>query len=387
MYIGIIAEWNPFHEGHLSLLRRVREKYPDAPVVSVMSGAFVQRGEPALFDKWTRARWAVSGGADAVVELPVQNVLQSADRFAYGAVSLLCALGCTHIAFGTESADASALEEAASWTETAAFREHFLASMKNGMSYADAVAQSLKIHLPGLADSLTKPNNMLGFQYISAIRRQHLPLSVITVHRDTAHPVSATALRSLIRNGQMPSSGWPAFSAAEAASLLQSGCLTDYSRYDDACLLTGRRMTAGQLAETGLFSEGLENRWVRCMSASSYEEALLQVKSRRYLFSRLKRTGACLLLHIRGQSGRKGPPSCPSYARLLALKKNRSRMLAMSRLPVIVRPARARYVLDAAGMDSLRADMMASDMQSFCFRSPQFRRGGNDYIHPPEITE
>ena len=331
MYIGIIAEWNPFHRGHLSLIRQVRERCGNAPVVSVMSGAFVQRGEPALFDKWTRARWAVRGGADAVIELPVRIVLQSADRFADGAVCLLGSLGCTHIAFGTESAEASDLEEASAWTETEIFSHDFLECLKSGLSYADSVTQAMKNHRPGLADALTEPNNMLGFQYVSAIRRRRLPLSVITVRRDAAHPVSAGG--------------------------------------------------------TGLFSEGLENRWARCMEAPSYPEALSRIKSRRYLFSRLKRTGACLLLGISGQAGQKGPVPCPGYARLLALRRTSSPVLRESRIPVIVRPARARHVLDPENLRSLLDDLRASDMQSFCFHGGPFRRGGEDYIHPPEIIE
>lgn len=387
MYIGIIAEWNPFHRGHLSLIRQVRERCGNAPVVSVMSGAFVQRGEPALFDKWTRARWAVRGGADAVIELPVRIVLQSADRFADGSVCLLGSLGCTHIAFGTESAEASDLEEASAWTETEIFSHDFLECLKSGLSYADSVTQAMKNHRPGLADALTEPNNMLGFQYVSAIRRRRLPLSVITVRRDAAHPVSATAMREMICSGRMPSSGWPGFSASEAVSLVQSGRYTDYRRYEDACLLTGRQKNAAELGGTGLFSEGLENRWARCMEAPSYPEALSRIKSRRYLFSRLKRTGACLLLGISGQAGQKGPVPCPGYARLLALRRTSSPVLRESRIPVIVRPARARHVLDPENLRSLLDDLRASDMQSFCFHGGPFRRGGEDYIHPPEIIE
>ena len=86
MVIGIVAEWNPFHEGHAGLIQKARAALPGAPVVCAMSGAFVQRGEPAIFDKWSRARWAVLGGVDLAVELPAICVLQSADRFAAAGV-------------------------------------------------------------------------------------------------------------------------------------------------------------------------------------------------------------------------------------------------------------------------------------------------------------
>ena len=109
---------------------------------------------------------------------------------------------------------------------------------------------------PGLADALTEPNNMLGFQYVSAIRRRRLPLSVITVRRDAAHPVSATAMREMICSGRIAVIRMPGFSASEAVSLVQSGRYTDYRRYEDACLLTGRQKNAAELGGTGLFSEG-----------------------------------------------------------------------------------------------------------------------------------
>ena len=116
MYIGITAEWNPFHSGHAHMLRSLKNLFPDAPIISAMSGSFVQRGEPAIFDKWTRAKWALMFGVDAVIELPVLCVLQSADKFAASSVSLLHNMGCTHIAFGAESLNSDTLYNAAQWS-------------------------------------------------------------------------------------------------------------------------------------------------------------------------------------------------------------------------------------------------------------------------------
>ena len=116
MIIGITAEWNPFHLGHAYMVEHLKREYPDARLLAVMSGPFVQRGEPALFDKWARASWAVQAGVDAVLELPGTAALQSADRFAESAVLHLHTLHCTHIAFGTESATVQELQEAARWS-------------------------------------------------------------------------------------------------------------------------------------------------------------------------------------------------------------------------------------------------------------------------------
>ena len=102
---GIIAEYNPFHNGHLYQIKEVKKKFPDAPLVVAMSGNFLQRGEPASFDKWTRAQQALANGADLVVEMPVLACVQPADRFAFNGVSILASLGVTDLFFGAEHAE------------------------------------------------------------------------------------------------------------------------------------------------------------------------------------------------------------------------------------------------------------------------------------------
>lgn len=116
--IGIIAEWNPFHRGHEQMIASIKSEYPRALLYAAMSGSFVQRGEPALFDKWNRASWAVRSGIDAVFELPSSESLQSADFFAESGITLLFLLGCHAAAFGTESLDAESLSLAAEFSLT-----------------------------------------------------------------------------------------------------------------------------------------------------------------------------------------------------------------------------------------------------------------------------
>ena len=125
MYIGITAEWNPFHQGHEKLIKTLKTDFPDAPVVCAMSGAFVQRGEPAVFEKWDRAVWAIRSGIDLAVELPAVCVLQSADRFAEFGALLLSDLGCTHLAFGAESLSAADFYKIADWSLSASFSRQY----------------------------------------------------------------------------------------------------------------------------------------------------------------------------------------------------------------------------------------------------------------------
>ena len=154
MYIGIIAEWNPFHEGHAYMIQNIKKQYPQAPIVGVMSGSFVQRGEPALFNKWIRAKWALSQGISTVIEFPTFCVLQSADIFAEYAVSFLCQLGCTHIAFGAESLRFLDLKKLALWSLSEEYNEYFHRFLEKGFPYSSAITQSIEIKFPELSQEL-----------------------------------------------------------------------------------------------------------------------------------------------------------------------------------------------------------------------------------------
>ena len=386
MYTGIVGEWNPFHNGHKKLIDAVHAMDENGRIISVMSGAFVQRGEPALFDKWVRSAWAVRCGADAVVELPLLYALRSADLFAEGAVRLIAALGCTHIAFGAESVSAEELEEVSGWVCTGGYTDIFRSYLAEGLSYADAFTQAVASRYPDTAPRLTRPNDMLGFQYACAVIRHQLPLQLIVIRRNADDSVSSSRTRKeLLSSGT--ASSLPAGIREEAEHLISCGCHTDYVRYEDACFLSSRMASLQTLRKSGLFSEGLENRWIRAMQSETWQDAVSQVKSRRYLCSRLKRIGAGLLLSFDGKTISALTPRPPSYARLLALKKGSSRMLRNSRIPIIVSAAKAEKALDPFSRAILSLDIHGADMQACCFRNPQYRRGGTDYYHSPQVVE
>lgn len=384
MYIGIVAEWNPFHEGHARLLAAVRARHPGVPAACAMSGAFVQRGEPALFDKWSRAAWAVQSGVSIAVELPAACVLQSADRFAEAGVLLLSDLGCTHLAFGTETLQADQLNAAAEWTLSPRFRDAFHDGLRRGLPYSAAVNQAVSLAFPSLATDLAKPNNLLGIQYARAILSHGLSLQILPFRRDESRPVSATAIRKEIAAGLAPSH-IPAEERPSMDALLARGACTDYRRYDDACLLAFRLMGHRRLEESGLFSEGLENRWDREMQRGSYEAMLSAIKSRRYLYSRLRRIGAALLLSPDGGPSPMARAQRAGYARLLAFRKEESRLLRRARIPVVTSFARAERTLPEALRWSLRLDGRACDVQAWCFRGEAERDGRQDYYRSPRV--
>lgn len=384
MYIGIVAEWNPFHEGHAFLLRTLRGSYGDVPIVSVQSGAFVQRGEPALFDKWIRAAWSVQAGVDLAVELPAICVLQSADRFAAAGAQLAADLGCTHLAFATESLSAEALMEMAAWSLSSQFSANLREALDTGIPYSRAANEAMALRFPTEKDSLSRPNNLLGIQYARTAIERHLPLALITTQRNPSlSPASATVIRQKIREDAPPP--WiPESEKSSLETLLSEGRVTDYGRYDDACLLFSKLLTKDALRQSGLFSEGLENRWFAAQNSTSYEEMLAAVKSRRYLLSRLRRIGASLLL---GGGYTPSPMSRPGrapYARLLAVRRNRSTLLRRSALPVVTRFARGEKELPQYAM-YFDAEKQASEVQSFCFKSVHARKGSMDYFHSPII--
>ena len=384
MYIGIVAEWNPFHEGHAYLVRTLRGTYGNVPVAAVQSGAFVQRGEPALFDKWSRAAWSVESGVDLAIELPAVCVLQSADRFAAAGAQLAADLGCSHLAFAAESLSSEALMEMAAWSLSPHFSTELRQALDAGIPYNRAVNEAMALRFPSEKESLSLPNNLLGIQYARTITERHLPLSIITIRRDSSvSPASATAIRGKIRDGAPPP--WiPETEKASLSALLSEGRVTDYDRYDDACLLFSKLLSKEELGQSQLFSEGLENRWYSARDAASYEDMLARVKSKRYLLSRLRRIGAALLLgggHFPSPMSR---PGQAPYARLLAVRRCRSDLLRRAVIPVVTRFARAEKHMPQFFL-YFDIEKRASNVQAFCFKSGDARKGGMDYLHSPVI--
>lgn len=208
---GIVAEYNPFHNGHAHQIERTRAADNGCGathVVAVMSGHFVQRGEPALLPKADRVKAALRGGVDLVLELPVPWCLSSAEGFAFGAVSLLDALGCVDVlSFGSECGDLQALEQAADVLASPRFADLLAYHLEGGLPFPEARQKAAAELRGGVAALFESPNNTLGIEYIKALRRLTSGMAPFTVRRfgaghDARLPAgdmaSATFLRSLI---------------------------------------------------------------------------------------------------------------------------------------------------------------------------------------------
>lgn len=263
--IGIIAEYNPFHKGHAHQLEGLRQKYPEATLLVVMSGDFVQRGTPAIFSKFHRAQWAVMGGADIVFELPSMFAVSSAEYFASGGVRLLHALGCDAISFGTSHTQVEELVSIAKALDHPSTQESLRIFLTQGYSYGTALrkaVQGLHLESNGLETSNhmsildSDPNTILGIEYIRALHRYHIELDIIPMKRTSSHhnPTlddslpSGTALRSAIyASKQTASNPLESHNTQQATSTTCSPCTP--SEID-------RAISLGELAINGTTSLG-----------------------------------------------------------------------------------------------------------------------------------
>ncbi len=383
--VGIVAEYNPFHLGHRKQLHNLRKNGADQIVVA-MSGSFVQRGLPAIVNKWQRAAWAVYD-ADLIVELPAVYVLRSAEYFARGAVRLLAALGCTHLAFGAETPDLEKLRAAAAEPDTAILQRELAA----GTSYPVARIRALP-EREIAAEILSEPNNLLAVAYLRAIREYDLPLIPIPLPRkrggNPAHAdgVSGEHIRAQLAECQVPQ-GVSAYVANDLQNNLREGNITVFAAYEQSILPLLRRMKTNELNDIGEFSEGLENKFYALRHAATLEEFWQGIKSKRYPHARIRRLTAQYALGMRRADLAYADNAPPGWVRPLAMRMNAGPILKSTPLPVITRIARARHYLVPAYARLLAYDLRATDLAALAHRAPETRAGGLDYYHAPIVKK
>lgn len=286
---GIICEYNPFHRGHRFQMEELRRQLgTDTGVICLMSGNYVQRGEPAIFDKWSRAKTAVEQGADLVLELPVTSAISGAGYFAGGAVSCLHGLGCVdHLCFGSESGDLDSLQKTAELLSGEAFEEALRRQLQNGVSYARARENALR-ELGGNGNILQTPNNALGVDYLINLLRCKSAMEPITIRRQAG--ASATALREEILLGRR---------SEELPDSLKGQTIHTLEYGERAMLAVLKSRTASEFEAAPFGSEGLWSKVMKaCARENSLEGILFACKSKRYTMSRLKRMLLCLFLGI-----------------------------------------------------------------------------------------
>lgn len=330
---GIIAEYNPFHNGHLYQIEQTK-RAGATHIVAVMSGSFVQRGEPALFSKWERAAAALKSGVDLVLELPVSYAMSSAERFGFGGVFLLHALGCVNmLSFGSESGDLAKLQAAADLCLNLHQNSDFSALLKSGCSYPTARTRAVaKLGGEQTASLLSSPNNTLGIAYLNALTKLKSDIRPFTVSRvGTAHDAEETsgnyASASLLRQKLGAGESIAPFVPQAAADCLTGKPTADPNKLETALLWQLRRMTAEDYAALPDVTEGLQHRLYRAaQSAESLSDFLDRVKTKRYTHARLRRIAWSAALGLRRTDYRLPIP----YLRVLGFNPRGREILALA---------------------------------------------------------
>lgn len=378
---GIIAEYDPFHNGHAAHIAAARAAGA-THIVATISGSFTQRGEPAALTKWARAEMALAGGVDLVLETPLLWAMAPAEAFATGGVATLQALGCVDtLSFGSECGDAAALFAVARAIDDSACQHLLREAMASGLPYAAAL-QSAVGDLLGdeTAALLESANNALGIEYIRATARLNAPWQFHTVRRTgAAHNAaeasndiaSASLIRQLLRAGQAEDAAqyMPAEAAAVLMRELRDGrAPSDGARLDYALLARLRTMSEQELAALPYLSEGLENRLQKAIkTADSYDALLAAIKTKRYPAARLRRILWAALCGITADM----PSATPPYIRVLAMNERGREILAAANptLPLI---STRRHIdaLSPAAQKVWAAEQRATDLHALTLPRP-----------------
>lgn len=371
---AVVAEYNPFHKGHEYQLEMTR-KAGATHIVAVMSGNFVQRGEAAVYDKFLRARAAISCGADLVVELPLPWAMSGAQSFARGAVSVAKSLGCVDmLSFGCESSDLQKIKQLARTVYSAEYEKLISEYLKTEANFASARQMAAaKLLGEDTASLLESPNNILAVEYVAAAENMNCGFEFNAVTRmgdgynSSVHSgsgfASATAVRQLIKQNSFNSSLVP-----RKAAELYTADYADEARLETAVLYALRRMSAEEIAQAPDISEGIENRiYSAIRKACSYNELFELIKTKRYPDARIRRILLSLFLGLKKEHSAGLPP----YIRVLACGEKGREVLKAAK-PLVPLVARASQVngLDDSAKRIFELECKADDTHALCFSKP-----------------
>jgi predicted nucleotidyltransferase len=342
---GIICEYNPFHNGHLYHVNKTRENGA-THIISVMSGNFVQRGDTALIDKFSRAKTAVECGADLVIELPFPYAVSGAENFARGAVYLLDSAGCVdEISFGSETGDIEKLKKSAQISRICSQMPELKSMLENGMSYPSASALLVrKYYGDEISDILSKPNNVLAVEYIKALDFFSSDIKPFTVSRNSAgHDTSEVsgiyASASYIRDKILSGCAneiyplVPEFSADVIRNNIHNNSIADIGNLERIILYKLRTSARNIISDVPDVAHGLENRIISSANATSLENLVNMIKNKRYTMSRIRR----IILNSVAGVRKSDLDIFPPYCRILAMNHRGIEILSCmkkkSRLP------------------------------------------------------
>ncbi|MDY6367598.1 MAG: nucleotidyltransferase family protein [Clostridia bacterium] len=343
---AIIAEYNPFHLGHLKHIEYVKNELKAEKIIVVMSGDFTQRGEIAVMDKFTRAKHAVSAGADAVIELPTVFATANAEYFAKGAINLIAGLGADAICFGVESGETKDYVDLATAlnSESKEFKKALKEELASGVSLAKAKFEALKKTGTEFDEKLiSSPNNVLGIEYVKAILKSGKNIEIYPMMRGGDHNdktlkkgiTSATSIREQIKTGifKKLKKCMPTFSFADVK--------TYPTAFDKLCLAEVLIASADDLGKICDCTEGLNNR-IKALSNENrtIDELVERVSTKRYTMARIRRILTANVLKI-DKDFLDECANAKLYAKVLAVKDSGKDVLNIlsenSEIPLITR--------------------------------------------------
>lgn len=409
--VGLITEYNPFHNGHKYHIEKAKEITGADHAVVVMSGNFVQRGAPAIIDKYTRTQMALTMGADMVFELPVAFACASAEYFAYGAVALLNQLGFVDcLCFGSEAGDISLLEPVADIlsNEPEAYKKQLNLYLKEGNSFPMARASALKDYLccadncslkkhltiEELENLLFSSNNILGIEYLKALKQLKSNIVPFTIKREgcaysdtklssNEDFSSATAIRSILEaEGDFSALGQSV--PHEILSLIKPLYMNTFpiceNDFSDILYYKLRTASLENLSQYGDVSNDLAFRIKNLLpSYKDYDSFAMELKTKQVTLTRIKRSLLHIILEL---------PEVQkelSFIRLLGFRKEASYLLKQvpeSNVPVITKPAHSNSLLQGAAKKAFDQEIFCSDLYNQIVYSKYSTRIASDYLHP-----
>ncbi len=340
--IGIVCEFNPFHNGHKYLIDSVK-KQGDI-VVCVMSGNFVQRGEPAIFSKDVRVEMALNCGADIVLELPFVYATASAEIFARNAVKILDSFGCDKIAFGTETASVETLSNAVDILLNCDFENRISKYINDGLSYP--VARQKAFDEYGYNFDISTPNNILAIEYVKAIKQLNLNMTPVTVKRigagynDTVSVdefASATCIRTLINSKEEFYKYIPENLCGVYEEIIRNGEYISYDKYNLIALALLREKIGCNLSGIANMAEGLENRIIETVKNSvDINELFDCIKTKRFTHSRIRRAVLSAMFGITENDLMISVPYCRMLGFNTNVKDKIGKLVDNCKLPFVV---------------------------------------------------
>ncbi len=401
---GIVAEYNPFHNGHLYHIEKTKQVTNADAIVCVMSGNFIQRGLPALFDKWTRAKMALNNGVDLVLELPTIYATASAEYFAHGAINLLDALGVIDtLSFGNSCNDIEILKRIANvlYLEPEGYQKELKAELKKGNSYPVSRSNALKNFLKKefkedvLSSILLDSNNILGIEYLKALLSCNSNITPISIERVGSsynslqisnNICSATAIREMLEHQQIEflPDVLPSTSLQIIRQEITSGKMPMFLKnFETEILFALRKLSIEELSQIADVSEGMEYTIKKnLLDYYTIEDFIEAMKSKRYTGTRIQRLILHALLGIT-QEMLDNYKQSPQYVRVLAFNKTGEKVLSKissrSHLPIITSVNKFLKVANDNAKKMLEIDILASNIYTLGYQVPDFRKVNLDY--------